>query len=103
MAVGNDVQAVGFPQVRCRSIVYWCQTSARLIQKASPGKVPAIVSTFEKASEVADTCVKWNSLMRLFRQLVSFVASPITAAITQVAANKLKIKIDAKCDLGSSH
>ena len=32
-------------------------------------------------------------------------ASPcqITAAITQVAANKLKIKIDAKCDLGSSH
>ena len=29
--------------------------------------------------------------------------SGITAAITQVAANKLKIKIDAKCDLGSSH
>ena len=29
--------------------------------------------------------------------------SRITAAITQVAANKLKIKIDAKCDLGSSH
>ena len=27
----------------------------------------------------------------------------ITAAITQVAANKLKIKTDAKCDLGSSH
>ena len=27
----------------------------------------------------------------------------ITTAITQVAANKLKIKIDAKCDLGSSH
>ena len=30
-------------------------------------------------------------------------ASWITAAITQVAANKLKIKTDAKCDLGSSH
>ena len=29
--------------------------------------------------------------------------SDITSAITQVAANKLKIKIDAKCDLGSSH
>ena len=29
--------------------------------------------------------------------------SRITAAITQVAANKLKIKIDAKYDLGSSH
>ena len=27
----------------------------------------------------------------------------ITVAITQVAANKLKIKTDAKCDLGSSH
>ena len=27
----------------------------------------------------------------------------ITVAITQVAANTLKIKIDAKCDLGSSH
>ena len=27
----------------------------------------------------------------------------ITAAITQVAANKFKIKTDAKCDLGSSH
>ena len=29
--------------------------------------------------------------------------SRITTAITQVAANKLKIKTDAKCDLGSSH
>ena len=29
--------------------------------------------------------------------------SGITAAITQVAANKFKIKTDAKCDLGSSH
>ena len=27
----------------------------------------------------------------------------ITTAITQVAANKLNIKTDAKCDLGSSH
>ena len=27
----------------------------------------------------------------------------ITTAITQVAANKLKIKTDVKCDLGSSH
>ena len=31
------------------------------------------------------------------------VRGVITAAITQVAANKLKIEIDAKCDLGSSH
>ena len=29
--------------------------------------------------------------------------SGITTAITQVAANKLKIKTDVKCDLGSSH
>ena len=29
--------------------------------------------------------------------------SGITVAITQVAANTLEIKIDAKCDLGSSH
>ena len=29
--------------------------------------------------------------------------SRITAAITQVAANKLNIKTDSKCDLGSSH
>ena len=29
--------------------------------------------------------------------------SVITAATTQVAANKLKIKTDVKCDLGSSH
>ena len=33
----------------------------------------------------------------------SDLPSVITTAITQVAANKLKIKTDAKCDLGSSH
>ena len=37
------------------------------------------------------------------RQRTHSTSSVITAAITQVAANKLKIKIDVKCDLGSSH
>ena len=35
--------------------------------------------------------------------LATYTLSVITAAITQVAANKFKIKTDAKCDLGSSH
>ena len=35
--------------------------------------------------------------------ICSIVSSRITVAITQVAANKLNIKTDAKRDLGSSH
>ena len=44
-----------------------------------------------------------DSFLVLVGYLRQCVLSDITVAITQVAANKLKIKIDAKCDLGSSH
>ena len=54
---------------------------------------------------------RWTSMSRAWCHTgrasrehdITCAASVITAAITQVAANKLKIKIDAKCDLGSSH
>ena len=52
---------------------------------------------------------KENRVGNLLRRTVFAIAhnvfreSRITTAITQVAANKLKIKTDVKCDLGSSH
>ena len=41
----------------------------------------------------------WRYVIRIHKEKPVW----ITAAITQVAANKLNIKTDVKCDLGSSH
>ena len=49
----------------------------------------------DRLTESSAECRGCHSILKCVNESV------ITAAITQVAANKLKIKIDAKCDLGS--